>query len=128
MTVTKQQTPAPRRTAGARLWSAILALWGTITGLAPHVLHHVGPLAGAAFLAGAGGQVLFAVIALVVSIPFLLRIHRRFRTWQAPAIALAVMAAMFSLSTFVIGPAIRGDDEPSPQPAIEQPGPDEHGH
>lgn len=120
-------TDTRRRGAGARLWSATLAVWGTITGLAPHVLHHVGPLAGAAFLAGAGGQALFAVIALVVSIPFLLRIYRRFHTWIAPVIALAVMAGMFSLSTFVIGPAIRGD-EPAPQPAVEQPAHDQHGH
>ena len=30
-----------------------------ISGIAPHVLHHVGPLAGSALLAGAGGTVLF---------------------------------------------------------------------
>ena len=69
---------ASGRSVTSRMWNAALAVWGTITGLAPHVLHHVGPLAGAAFLAGAGGQLLFAVIALVVSIPFLLRIYRHF--------------------------------------------------
>lgn len=106
----------------------MLALWGGITGVAPHVLHHVGPLAGAAFLAGTGGTILFAGIAVIVSIPFLLRIYRHFRTWIAPAVTLVVMAAMFSLSTFVIGPAIRGDDDPAPQPQIERPIPDEHGH
>lgn len=120
-------TDTRRPSAGARLGSAVLAVWGTITGLAPHVLHHVGPLAGAAFLAGADGQALFAVIAVVMSIPFLLRIYRRFHTWVSPVIALAVMAAMFSLSTFVIGPAIRGD-EPAPRPAVEQPAHLQHGH
>lgn len=113
---------------GTRVSSAVLGAWGALTGVAPHVLHHVGPLAGAAFLAGAGGQLLFAGIALVVSIPFLLRIHRRFRTWVAPAIALIVMAGMFSLSTFVIGPAISGSDTGVNQPRIEQPTVDEHGH
>lgn len=122
------QVEAPaRRTFIAKMWSAVLASWGALTGLAPHVLHHVGPLAGTALVAGAGGQAVFAAIAVVISIPFLLRIYRRFHTWIAPLIALAVMAAMFSLSTFVIGPAISGDDQ-SPRPEIEQPVPDEHGH
>ena len=112
----------------ARVSSVLLAAWGAFTGVAPHVLHHVGPLAGAAFLAGAGGRLLFAGIALVVSIPFLLRIYHRFGTWVAPAIALAVMAGMFSLSTFVIGPAITGGESENKQPRIEQPTVDEHGH
>ena len=111
-----------RRSLVARAWSAVLAAWGAFIGVLPHVLHHVGPLAGAALLAGTGGTVLFAAIALVVSVPFLLRIHRRFKTWLAPAIALALMAAAFSLSSFVIGPAITGSgDSPSPAPGIAQP-------
>ncbi|MEX2210797.1 MAG: hypothetical protein WD689_03435 [Gaiellaceae bacterium] len=105
----------------ARAWSAVLALWGGFVGLLPHVLHHVGPLAGAALLAGTVGTLLFAAIGFIAAIPFLLRLHRRFRTWRAPAIALAIFAAMFSLSSFVIGPAISGGDEPAPQPGIEQP-------
>jgi hypothetical protein len=109
-----------RRSVLARAWSAALAVWGGFIGLLPHVLHHVGPLAGAALLAGAGGTVLFAAIGFVAAIPFLRRVHRRFGTWRAPAIALAIFAAMFSLSSFVIGPAISGGDEPS-QPGIEQP-------
>jgi len=107
---------------------AVSAGWGAVTGLAPHVLHHVGPLAGAAFLAGTGGRLLFAAIALVVSIPFLIRIYRRFRTWRAPAIALAVMAAMFSISTFLIGPLISGEDTADSGQRIERPATDEHGH
>jgi hypothetical protein len=105
-----------------------LAAWGALTGIAPHVLHHVGPLAGAALLAGTGGRLLFTSIALAVSIPFLLGIYHRFRTWMAPAIALAVMAAMCSLSTFVIGPAISAGDNSSPQTEVERPGLDDHGH
>ena len=103
-----------------RAWSAILALWGAFIGVLPHVLHHVGPLAGAALLAGAGGRALFAAIGFVAAVPFLLRLYRRFRTWIAPASALAAMAAMFALSSFVIGPRITGSEgssakEPGPQ-------------
>lgn len=108
-----------------RIWGGTLALWGGFIGLVPHVLHHVGPLAGAALLAGAPGRVLFAAIGFVAAIPFLRRLHRRFRTWRAPAIALAVFAAMFSFSSFVIGPPISGDDAPA-RPGIEQDGHDEH--
>lgn len=110
----------PRCRLGARLWSGVLAVWGAFIGLIPHVLHHVGPLAGAALLAGAGGTVLFAAVGLVAAIPFLLRLYRRFRTWRAPAIALAVFAAMFSLSSFMIGPVISGADEAPAPPGVEQ--------
>ena len=109
-----------QRSFRTRTWSGIVALWGAFTGLLPHVLHHVGPLAGAALLAGAGGQALFAAIGFVASVPFLLRLHRRFGTWRVPAIALAVFAAMFTISSLVIGPAISGGDT-SPPPGIEQP-------
>lgn len=125
-------TPAPissaRRSFVARAWSAVLAAWGAFIGVLPHVLHHVGPLAGAAVLAGAGGRALFAAIGFVFAIPFLLRIHRRFRTWIAPATALAIMAVMFSISSFVIGPLITGADESEPQPGIEQPSEHEEHH
>jgi hypothetical protein len=105
-----------------RAWSALLAVWAAVTGVLPHVLHHVGPLAGAALLAGTGGRLLFALITLVVSIPFLLRIQHRFRTWLAPTIALAAMAAIFAISSFVIGPLIIGGDSGSTsQPGIQQP-------
>lgn len=110
----------PRSLFG-RAWSAVLAAWGAVLGVLPHVLHHVGPLAGAALLAGTGGRLLFAAIALGVSIPFLLRIYRRFNTLIAPGIALSAMAVMFSLSSFVIGPLITGGDGDVTQPGIEQP-------
>ena len=111
----------PPRSVAARVWSAVLAGWGAVTGVLPHVLHHVGPLAGAALLAGTGGRLLFAGIALVVSIPFLLRIYRRFHTWLAPAIAITAMTATFSLSSFVIGPLITGSESGATQPGVEQP-------
>lgn len=112
-----------RRSLVGRTWAVIAAAWGVVLGALPHVLHHVGPLAGAALLAGAGGTALFAAIGFVASIPFLLRLYRRFQTWVAPAIALALFAGMFAFSSLVIAPAITGSDGGStPAPGIEQPG------
>ncbi len=110
-----------RRSLNARVGGAALAAWGGITGIAPHVLHHVVPLTGAAVLAGATGRLLFGAVMLAVSVPFLLRLYRRFDTWMAPVIALVVMAAMFSLSSFVIGPAISGERSPNHRPGTEHP-------
>jgi hypothetical protein len=104
--------------AARRAWSGVAALWGLTLGALPHVLHHVGPLAGAALLAGAAGTALFGAIGLVAAIPFLLRLHRRFGTWRAPVAAAAVFAVMFSLSAFVVGPALTQRGE---APAIEDP-------
>lgn len=92
------------------LWNGLTGAVGVVTGLAPHVLHHVGLLAGTALVAGAGGTALFGVIGVVASIPMLRRLKRRFRSWWAPAIALAVFAVMFSVSAFVVGPRISGVD------------------
>lgn len=100
--------------------AAVTGTLGTLSGLAPHVLHHVGPLAGAALLAGAAGSALFGALGLLLSVPFLLRLRKRSGSWKAPSIALVVFTLGFALSTLVIGPAIRGDDSPSP-PATERP-------
>ena len=116
------------RRASRRAWAGLVAAWGAFIGLAPHVLHHVGPLAGAALLAGTGGTLLFAALGFVAATPFLLRLYRRFGTWRAPATALMVFAAMFSLSSFVVGPAISGDDDPPARPGIEQPDGHEQHH
>ncbi|HSI96902.1 MAG TPA: hypothetical protein VK926_00940 [Gaiellaceae bacterium] len=112
-------TALARPRFAGRAWDGVLAIWGGFVGLLPHVLHHVGPLAGAALLAGTTGRVLFASIGFVAAIPFLRRLHRRFASWKAPLVALAVFAAAFSLSSFVIGPAISGDEGPA-RPATEQ--------
>jgi hypothetical protein len=82
-------------------------------GVLPHVLHHAGPLAGAALFAGVGGSVLFGAIGLVAAIPFLLRVRRRCGNWLLPGTLLVTFAAIFSISTFVVGPAIAGggDDD-----------------
>jgi hypothetical protein len=104
----------------SRLTAAGLAAWGAFLGVAPHVLHHAGPLAGAAIVAGASGKLIFLGLGLVASIPFLRRLHRRFQTWIAPAIALALFVAAFAFSTLVVGPALTGSDAPA-KPGIEQP-------
>ncbi len=110
-----------RRSLAGRNWGAVPAAWGAFAGVLPHVLHHIGPLAGAALLAGVGGALLFGAIGLVAAIPFLLRLYRRFRTWIAPATALAIFAAMFSVSTLVIGPLLSGEQgDGAQQPGVEQ--------
>ena len=121
---TRGSRPSQRdRLVAAR--SAVGAAFGSVLAVVPHVLHHIGILAGAAFLTGFGGSLLLGAVGLVFSIPLLRRLYRRFRTWKAPATALVVFAAMFSLSAFVIGPAISGSgssDSPTPPQT-----PSEHG-
>lgn len=109
-----------RRNTKRTLWGWVTGLVAAVSGLAPHVLHHVGLLAGVALVAGTKGTVLFGVIGLVASIPFLLRLRRRFGTWRAPLIGLFVFAGMFSLSAFVIGPAISGQTSgPTPTQTVD---------
>ncbi|HWB34398.1 MAG TPA: hypothetical protein VHA75_00085 [Rugosimonospora sp.] len=109
--------PSARRGPLRTVWTAISGATGVVVGLAPHVLHHIGPLVGTALVAGAGGTVLFGVLGLAASVPMLLKLRRRFGTWWAPAAALAVFVAAFVVSTTVIGPLIRGEDNaPPPSP------------
>ena len=82
-----------------------------VLGLLPHILHHVGPLAGAALFAGATGSLLFGAIGFAAAIPFLRRVRRHCGNWRVPAGILAAMAVAFSLSTFVLGPAITGSGD-----------------
>lgn len=112
-------TALHERGVGARLWGGVVAVFGVVTGVAPHVLHHVGPLAGAALLAGFGGQVLFFVLGLVLSAPLLLKLYRRFGTLVAPAIAVVAFAAIFTFSSVVVAPRLTGSD--APVAPIEQP-------
>lgn len=107
------------------VWNAIVGAIGLVVGLVPHILHHVTLLAGTALVAGSGGTALFGVLGLLASIPLLLRLRRRFGTWRAPAVGLLIFAAMFSLSTFVIGPAISGASGaggvvPGPVPSLDE--------
>lgn len=118
---TAEQT-APRRVrerAAALVSSAVAA----VLGIAPHVLHHAGPLAGAALLAGTGGALLFGAIGLLAAIPFLLRVHRRCGNWRVPGALLVLFAVVFSISTFVIGPAISGGSDETSKSTTNQTAP-----
>ena len=109
-----------------RIWNVMLGVWGTFTGVLPHALHHVGPLAGTALLAGSGGRALFAVLGFAATVPLLLRLRRRFGNWIAPAIGLGVFMLMYSVSTVLIGPLISGrSEQPTPSPAVSSE-PDSH--
>jgi len=100
------------------LWSTLVGGVGLAMGLVPHILHHVGFLAGTALVAGTGGVVLFGALGFLFSVPMLLRLRRRFGTWRAPAIGLLIFAVMFSLSAFVVGPVISGADDTAPSPNV----------
>lgn len=104
-----RSTGRPELAERARL--SISAAGAALLGLAPHVLHHAGPLAGAALFAGVGGSLLFGLLGFLAAIPFLVHLYRRHHSWRTPAAALVLMAVIFSLSAFVIGPAISGGDE-----------------
>jgi len=93
----------------------LTGVWGAGSGVAPHVLHHVGPLAGAAILAGTGGRVLFFLIGLGVATPMLVRLYRKFGTWAAPAIAMLVFALTYTLSSLYIGPLLTGETTSQPE-------------
>ncbi len=99
----------------------LAGVFGAVLGLMPHVVHHVGWLAGAALIAGVGGTLVLAVVGAAAMVPMLLRLRRRFASWWAPGIALTGYALMFTLSATVVGPALRGGmDAPSPAPVPAQ--------
>ena len=118
-----------RATWWSTLWAGVRAATGALLGLVPHVMHHIGFLAGAALLTGVVGNSVLYVAGLLLSIPMLNRLRKRFGTWKAPVIGVAVFSALFALSAFVIGPAFNPTDA-GPAPTIEQAGTDaEHaGH
>lgn len=109
-----------------RVRSIVGAAFGALLGLAPHVLHHIGLIAGATFVVGAGGNALFFLVGLIFSIPLLRTLYRKFSTWRAPAIAIAVFTALFSVSAFVVGPAITGGEAPNDGPQPPTPSHAEH--
>lgn len=109
------------RTAATVVSGAVAA----ISGVAPHVLHHVGPLAGTALLAGAGGTALFGIAGFALSVPMLLRLRRRFGTWVAPAVASAIFTGVYLFSALVVGPALTAEPAAVEAPA-STPSPSEH--
>lgn len=119
----------PRTTRWAAVRDSTGAAVGTVLGIVPHVMHHIGILAGAALITGASGNALLYAVGLLLSVPMLRRLHRRFRTMWAPAIAVAAFTGLFSLSAFVIGPAISGAADAEAPGRPNAPAPlDEHGH
>ena len=123
---------APRVPRGACAWPSSAA--AAASALLPHVLHHAGPLAGAALFAGVGGSLLFGALGLLAAVPLLVRMKRRCGSWRRPLAALGLFAAVFLISTFVVGPALTGEDDsdvakpdaaPTGQPAAPS-GHDQH--
>lgn len=94
-----------------RLRLVLSSVAAAVLGVLPHVLHHAGPLAGAALFAGLGGSLLFGALGLAAAIPFLVRMRRHCGNWRRPLAALALFAAVFAVSTFVVGPALTGDED-----------------
>jgi hypothetical protein len=128
--MTTDTTTATPRGRWAAIRDGVAATVGAVLGLAPHVVHHAGLLVGTALVTGAGGNALFFLIGLLFSLPMLRRLYRRFGTWKAPAIAAGVFTALFSVSAFVIGPALSGDSSPdeSPTPPSQTPTGDHSEH
>ena len=131
--VARSLPSAPRDDASGVVRRTRVWLGGVLAaalGLAPHVLHHAGPLAGAALLGGVGGSLLFGALGFVLAVPFLLRLHRRCGSWRVPAAVLAAMVTVFSVSTFVVGPALTSESasEPAPASAPAQPPASDGGH
>lgn len=127
-------SPGPARSAniGVRVVRSIATAASgavaAISGIAPHVLHHVGPLAGTALLAGGGSTLLFGVAGFALSIPMLLRLRRRFGTWAAPAVAAAIFTGVYLFSALVVGPALTGASGSVEMPAATPSGSDHAGH
>ena len=80
---------SPRRVGGYALPCTPSLVPLSTVGLGPHALHHIGFLARTALIAAAGAAV-FGLLCLVAATPLLLRLSRRFGSWWAPAIELAV--------------------------------------
>lgn len=116
MTVAAVSALPSQRGHLARLRLTLGSIGAAALGVAPHVLHHVGPLAGAALLGGAGGTLLFGAAGLVLAVPMLVRVGRRTGSWRVPAALLALFAVVFTMSATVVGPALAGDGDNSANP------------
>ena len=112
------ETVAPPHRARRPGWGGVRdtagAILGAALGLLPHLMHHISLFAGAVVISGAAGNLALGVVGLLLSVPLLRRLYRRFGSWMAPALAVAAFAAMFSVSALVIGPALSGDDVVAP--------------
>lgn len=114
---------AQRDRAGvlARLRLALGTAGAAVLGAAPHVLHHAGPLAGAALVGGLTGSLLFGALGFALAVPLLWRLRRRTGSWRLPAAALGLFVVVFVLSTTVIGPALTDGSGGDSAPGRERP-------
>jgi len=108
--------PAATRVGLDRVRATLAAVGAALLGAAPHVLHHAGPLAGAALLAGVGGKLLFGALGLLLAIPMLRGLHRRHGSWAVPGGVLVLMAVVFAFSSFIVGPALTDSGDGSTTP------------
>jgi hypothetical protein len=67
------------------------------------------------------GKLLFALAGFALAVPMLRRVRRHTGSWRAPAGLLSLMAVAFTLSSFVVGPALTGSEAERP-PAESTPG------
>ena len=112
-------TPPGARGTVRALWAYLRAGLGALAGLAPHVMHHVGLIAGAALFTGVIGNTALYLAGLALSIPMLNRLRKRFGTWTAPLLGVAAFTGLFLLSALVIGPALYpGETVPTLQPTV----------
>ena len=103
-----------KMSVGTRLhviWDGRVGVIGLAMGLLPHILHHIGFLAGSVLILGSGGTAIFGFLGLLFTIPMLSRLYKRHGTWRAPVIALVIFASMFLLSTLVLGPMMSGQGD-----------------
>lgn len=121
MATSALELSAPPRRGPRTWWATLRAGVGAALGLVPHVLHHVGLIAGTALLTGALGNSVLYVVGLLLSIPLLRRLRTRFGTGRAPALGVIVFTALFALSAFVVGPRIGAADSPAPTPPTPSP-------
>jgi hypothetical protein len=111
--------PPPAAPRHDRVRATLTAFGVAVLGAAPHLLHHAGPLAGAALLAGVTGKLLFGAVGFLLVIPMLRRLHRRHGSWAVPGGVLALMAVVFTVSSLIIAPALTesgGDGSTAPTP------------
>ena len=85
MSASATHLPAAPRHGLDRVRATLAAVGAAVLGAAPHVLHHAGPLAGAALLAGVSGKLLFGALGFLLAIPMLRRLRRRHDSWAVPA-------------------------------------------